>query len=241
MTNSLCHKRSFCHHSCHRHTHICQHQMEIEVWPPEAEVYFLDERFVDPVNTQVRFNAEVYNSPSVEVIWSVTDINGGKGAGTIDSTGLYLAPKKVDASPPYPHGLTDIIVATIKDDPMRCAYAKVVLIGYGPEPIPVPSVEVYPRVASLYYVNGADNDYIDPSNKIQQFRTIVRNSWITEVEWKKLSGPGDLDPDSGIFKAPQNGPSRAVAIISANIKGNPSITGEATVILLNYNWPWRLS
>lgn len=66
------------------HHHICQHQVEIEIWPPVAEAYFRDARYVDPINTQVRFQATVLNAENAAVSFQVRSLSGGAGLGTID-------------------------------------------------------------------------------------------------------------------------------------------------------------
>lgn len=220
----------------HHHV-VCQHQVEIEVWPAVTEVYFQDERYSDPVNTQVRFDAIVYNAPTNRVAWQVTDINGGTGFGTIDATGLYKAPPKSD----IPHGHTDIIVATAVDDPFRKAYARVVLIGRGPEPEPKAKLEIFPKQVYLYYPEnynaGDHNEYIDKSNTMQLYRATILNTTLTEVEWSVAPvGAGTIDT-TGLYKAPLNGSeSSKVVKIIANLKST-TIKDEAEAILINYSWP----
>jgi len=87
-------------HVCH-HV-ICQHRIEVEVWPAAAEVSLRDERYAQPLEAHVQFSASVYNSPSNRVTWQVLDLDGGPGAGTIDAAGLlYRArqsgpPRRID-------------------------------------------------------------------------------------------------------------------------------------------------
>jgi hypothetical protein len=211
---------------------ICRHRIEVGIHPATAEVCFLDERHADPVNTQVRFTATVYNSPSGDVIWTVTDISGNPGAGSIDPTGLYLAPPKGG----IPHGHTDIVTATSVDDPMRKAQARVVLIGRGPEPTPAAKLEIYPKTVYLYYQAGHHNSYIDPSNKMQQFRHIIRNTDLTEVVWS-ITGSGSIGSGTGLYAAPNSGSNGSVATVSAHLKNDTSVKDEAKVILINYDWP----
>lgn len=218
------------------HDIICQHQIEIEVWPSEAEVYFQDERYVDPVNTQVRFDAVVYNAPSGGVLWQVASIGGGSGAGSIDPTGLYTAPPKGS----LPHGLTDLIIATAADDPLRKAYARVTLVGFGPAPTPQPKIEIFPKQVYLYYPSGEHNAYIDASNTMQVFRTIIRNSASTEVEWSTDDGTtvpvGWYEPWYR-YEVKLSGPGGVEVRIEAKLKNNPGIKDEAVVVKINYKWP----
>ena len=105
---------------------------------------------------------------------------GGPGAGSIDSTGLYTAP---DFSAGL-DGHTDVVVATLVEDPLRKAFAWVTLVGRGPWPVPVPTIQVTPKLANLYYPSGHDNEYIDPSNTWQLFRARIRDSDETQVDWR---------------------------------------------------------
>jgi len=222
-------------HAVHHHVQ-CRHQIEIEILPAATEVYFQDERFTDAVNTQTRFEASVFNAPTNNAHWSVTGITGGPGAGTIDPSGVYTAPPKGGIL----SGHTDIIVAAAVDDPMRKAYARVILVGRGPEPRPVPKLDIYPKQAYLYYRDDAGyahiyNSYIDTSNKIQQFRAAIRNSSLTAVTWSVPAGSGEINP-GGVYTAPASGTSPAYATITAVLNGT-SAKNEAKIILLNYTWP----
>lgn len=209
-----------------------RHQVEVEVWPARAELYFADERWTDPVNTQLRFEARVFNS-RLGVRWGVRNPSGGAGAGSIDATGLYRAPDKgaLDS------GTTDIVTATSIEDPLRKAYAWLTLVGVGPLPQPEPRVDMWPRRVTLYYWNGADNPYIDASNKMQIFRTDVANS-TNAVEWLVNMVP----PVPAVvgpwfhYVAPNTG-SNASVIVRARLQAAPNIYDEAWVDLLNYTWP----
>lgn len=217
----------------HHHV-VCRHQVEIEVEPAQVDIYFADEQNVDPINTQVRFTAHVFNAPNNGVNWHVVNLAGGPGAGTIDASGLYLAPPKGTLL----HGHTDLVIATAKADPRRRAVAKVTLIGEGPEAEAEPVLEIYPSVTHLYYQGGtmAHNRYIDVSNKHQQFRTLVRNSPNPAVTWAVIWGPGSIDAD-GLYSAPHEGSAPNVVRIQAQLNYDASVTAEARVVLLNYSWP----
>lgn len=225
------------HIVCHHHV-VCRHQVEIEVSPAQVELYFSDERYVDPINTQLRFTATVFNAPNNAVNWQVANLMGGPGAGTIDSFGLYRAPAKGS----LPSGHTDLVIASAKADPKRRAVAKITLIGEGPEVQPVPVLEVYPRVTHLYYQagSGLQNGYIDVSNKEQRFRALVRNASNTAVTWSIASGTGSINSD-GLYIAPYQGSSLVTARIEARLNEDPSVTARARVILLNYSWPNMIS
>jgi len=236
LNHFLPHKKS-CHMPTVVHNIVCQHQIEIAVWPSEAEVYFRDERYVDPINTQMRFDAVVYNAPTSNAHWVVRNISGGPGVGSIDPTGLYTAPPKGF----LPNGLTDIIIATATDDPLRKAFAKVTLIGVGPEPPLEPKIEVFPQQVHLYYPSGYHNSYIDSSNTMQMFQTIIRNSPSTEVEWYRDTGSGYSlagGPDPWyLYKVGGSGTNGTVVKIKAELKNSPGVKDEARVIQINYSWP----
>ena len=215
------------------HDFVCQHQLEVEVWPANADVYFRNERHVDPVNTQVRFQASVYNGSTSKVNWDVQDIAGNPGAGGIDLTGLYVAPPKGTFS----HGLTDIVIATAAESPFRKAYAFVTLIGDGPEPLPLPTIELFPQQVYLYYPQGHDNAYIDSSNTQQMFRASARHTG-SPIQWLV---DGVVQPSAGsdpwfLYQVTATG-SHKVVTVSARLSAQPSIVDEAKVVQINYAWP----
>lgn len=224
------------------HHVVCEHVVAIEVWPAEAEVNFLDDRYVDPVNTQIRFNAVVYNSPSGVATWEVAAPNGGPGYGSIDARGLYTAPPKGS----LPHGTTEMVIATAADDPLRKAIAWVTLVGLGPEPALKARVEVWPQQVSLYCrrdsSDGGHNEFIDVSNKMQMFRAQVHNSSSTDVDWYVQVGGGARVLSGGpepwfLYQAPWDGADGTVVHITAELQDDPAVMGEARAILINYRWP----
>lgn len=251
--------RHACHHSrppCAPlhivHEVQCRHQIEVEVWPPRAEVYFRDERYVDPANTQVRFEAAVYNGASGRVAWQVLDLNGNPGVGTIDAGGLYKAPPKGSPPTDLPHGLTEMIVARAVDDPLRSAYAWVTLIGDGPLPAPVPRLEIAPKQTYLYYPDPSshlsspysNNQFIDVSNKMQLFRASLRDSPAATINWR-INGTIRQTASDPFFLlnllTPAlsfgSGPDGQVVRIEAELASVPAIRAEARVVLINYYWP----
>lgn len=216
------------------HEMLCEHQIEVEVWPENAELYFQDERFVDPVNTQVRFDAVVYNGSTSKVTWTVQDLAGNSGAGSIDPAGLYVAPPKGS----LPHGLTDVVVATPVENPLRKAFAFVTLIGRGPEPVSQPSVEIFPKRIDLYYPQGHDNSYIDASNTMQMFRAFIRDSSSQTVEWlvDHAVQPG-AGPDPWFLYQVTGSGSLTIRTVTVRLQSHPTVQDEAKVIQMNYDWP----
>jgi len=213
------------------HHLVSRHQVEIEVWPPRIELNFQDERSVNPINTQTRFEATLYNS-GAGVEWEVRDIDGSAGKGSIDASGLYSAPNKGT----LPSSFTEIVIATAREDPLRKAYAWVTLVGLGPEPAPAPTVDIAPKQVNLYYPSGFNNNYMDDCNKMRLFKAVARNSASSAIEWLvdgvlqagtspwflyKVSGPG----------------STKVVTVRARLQSQPAIFDDAEVLQLNYIWP----
>jgi hypothetical protein len=212
------------------HRVICRHQVEIEVWPPRAEVHFHDDWTANPIDTQTRFEAIVYNSNQGH-LWEVRDINGNPGLGTIDASGLYQAPPKGALA----NGHTEVVVATAREDRLRKAYAWVTLVGVGPEPVTAATVDIWPKRVNLYYRQGANNNYMDDSNKMRQFGAILRNSagsieWLVDNVLQAGTSPWFL------YQMPNTGSTKTTTI-RARLQGQPSIFDEAKVLQLNYSWP----
>jgi len=227
------------------HHMVCRHQVEVAVRPPRAELYFRDERWIDPINTQLRFEAVVYNADR-GVTWQVLAPDGGPGAGTIDATGLYRAPDKGALT----SGTTDVVVATARADPLRKAFAWVALVGFGPLPAPAPRIEIWPKRVTLFYASGYDNPYIDDSNKRQVFRAFPAHAPNPDVQWlvipppPALSGP-PVGPDPWFtYLAPPSptvapeAPTPPVEVtIIAQLVADIAVQDDAKVTLLNYAWP----
>ena len=228
------------------HHMVCRHQVEVAVQPPRAELYFHDERWVDPINTQLRFEAVVYNADR-GVTWQVLAPGGGPGAGTIDATGVYRAPDKGALA----SGTTDVVVATARADPLRKAFAWVTLVGLGPLPEPAPRIEIWPKHVTLFYANLHDNPYIDDSNKLFVFRAFPRHAAIPTVQWAikaptTVLAPGtvtlsstDTDLCTYWAPAPPSGPPYppVEVTITAQLPAYSGVQDDATVVLLNYVWP----
>jgi len=208
---------------------VWRHRVEVRLTPADAELYFHDERWIDPVNTQLRFEAAVLNADT-GVIWEVMAPDGSPGAGTIDQTGLYQAPDKGTLA----SGTTDLVVATARADPLRKAIALVTLLGVGPLPAPVPRIQVWPRFRNLYFASGADNDYIDDRNKMQMFRAYPRNNPTTGVTWL-VDGVAQADTDVWFLYQPAG--SLTEHSVTAQIPGMPLVADTAKVVMLNYVWP----
>lgn len=221
------------------HHVVLRHQVEVEVRPARAEVNFHDEAAVNPINTQIRFEATLYNVTRGGVSWEVRDPAGNPGAGSIDATGLYEAPPKGALA----SGHTDVVVATSVEDPLRKAFAWVTLIGDGPAPVPEPRIDISPKSVYLYYPQDRPaspdrNEFIDESNTMQVFRATLRDSLTSEVEWL-VDGvlKANAQPTS-LFKYEVTGSgSTKVVVVTARIKARPDVKDEAKVVQINYTWP----
>jgi hypothetical protein len=159
--------------------------------------------------------------------------SGAPGAGTIDQQGLYRAPLKGG----LPSGHTDLIVATAVEEPLRKAFAWVTVLGDGPEPLPAPLIEIWPKRAALYYQQGSHNAYIDESNKMQLFRAFPSFTTATGIDWLvnnvvQTSGP---EP-TFLYKAPNTGATNQVTV-RARLSAQPSVHDDAKVSQLNYIGP----
>jgi len=218
------------------HHVVCRHQIEIEVWPPRAELYFQDERFVHPIDTQIRFESVVYNAGNPRVIWETRDLAGNPGLGAIDESGVYQAPPKGGLS----SGYTEVIVATSYENPLRKAWAWVTLLGEGPEPAPQPRIAIWPRKSVLYYpgntLTNHQNELIDESNKFQLFEAKLWNME-SPIDWlvDNVVQPGSTEPWF-LYKVTGSGSTKTVSV-KARIQSLPAVLAEAKVIQINNLWP----
>lgn len=223
-----------CHHPhtrfCVDHRRNCCNKIEIIIEPANSKVYFSDEAYVDPVNTQTRFSATVFNSSSTAVKWLVSSANGGPGAGSIDAYGLYTAPNKGLLA----NGYTDVVTAISLEDPTRRASALVTVQGEGPEPVAESIIEIYPKRVNLYFRHGAKNQYIDACNKSQRFDYRKINCPDDEVEWSSSYGMVDIN---GHYFAPDSGSTSSTAQVKVALKHDPGVYDTAFITLLNYYWP----
>jgi hypothetical protein len=213
------------------HDMVCRHRIEVQVTPARAQLYFKDERFTNPIDTQIRFEAILYNSDG-GVRWEVLSPTGGPGFGTIDDTGLYRAPDKGGLE----SGSTEIIAVTSRADPLRKAFAWVTLVGLGPLPAPAPKVVIWPKEVTLYYISGAANEYIDVTNKLQLFRAFPENIADQRIEWL-VNGANAGGPDPWFtYFVPNLGGGEEITVTAA-LQAQPSVTDDAKIRIVNYNWP----
>lgn len=215
------------------HHAVCQHRVEVVVSPARAQLVFQDEADADPINTRIRFEATVLNSDR-GVTWQVVSPMGGPGAGTIDATGLYRTPPFAA----HASGVTDIVVATSRADPLRRAYAWLTVVGRGPASAPRARVEIWPRRATIYHKTG-NARYVDACNKRQVFRAYVTHAANPDVKWivggvPRAGGP----PDSSWFIFEGDGAEALQdVVIRAELGADPSVSDHALVTVRDYNWP----
>lgn len=214
------------------HKVVLRHRVEVEIYPPRVELAFRDEKWVNPVTTQTRFEARVYNS-TAGVLWEVLSPSGGPGAGSIDKQGLYRAPPKGSLASAH----TDLVSAMAVADPLRRAFAWVTVLGEGPEPAPIPAIEIWPKRVSLYYRQGGHNAYMDESNKQQLITSSLRFAGATNIDWLvngvvQASGPAPVF----LYQAPAAGATAQVTV-RARLSSQPTVHDDAKVSLLNYFWP----
>ena len=210
-----------------------RHRPEVEVSPPRAVVTFFDERSANPADTRIRFEATVLNAYSTAVKWDVLDPSGGPGAGSIDETGLYSAPS-------YAAGLdghTDVVTATLVEDPLRTAYAWVTLVGVGPWSVPPVTVDLRPKTSYIYYPSGHDNAYIDPSNTMQFFRATIRDGAPQPLQWL-VDGAVQAGETQEVFLYRLFGAGATKEVtIEVRVPGAPGASDTAKVMQINYDWP----
>jgi hypothetical protein len=209
----------------------CRHQVEVEIFPARATLYWRDEAGTRPIDAQIRFEAILYNADG-GVRWQVLAPDGTAGAGTIDQTGLYRAPDKGALA----SGTTEVIVATAQADPLRKASAWITLVGHGPAPAPQPKIEIWPKRNAVYYQSGARNDFIDPVNKQRLFRAFVSDSADTQVRWLVDGAVQGGTAPWFLYRAPGAGGGGLVTV-SAQIASLPAVQDDAKVSLENYDWP----
>lgn len=221
---------SRCAPPCHVVHHVTRrHRAGLEVWPPRATVAFRDEHGANPANTVQRLEAFVVNARSSAVRWEVHAPGGGAGVGAIDATGLYRAP---DWAPGL-SGRTDVVAATLVEDPLRTAYAWIALVGDGPAPALMPRILVRPKHAYLYHPAGADNSFIDASNTMQIFRASVHDAPAGPIAWRV---DGALRPETGdqlLFRLTGSG-----GVGGHEVRAEvPGASDTARVTTINYDWP----
>jgi RHS repeat-associated protein len=164
----------------------------VHATPPAAVLY---------ASQTQQFTATVDDPANPGVVWTITPPN----AGSISSTGLYLAPPVVTTQQ------TVTVTATNHLNSKMTATATVALM-------PPISVAVAPAARTM------------SAGQIQEFTALVTNAPIPAVTWSINPSIGTLT-GAGIYTAPATIPSQQTVIVTATSQADPSKSGAATLIL----------
>ena len=187
---------------------------------------------VDPTGVNVvigktlQFNATVLDTFNTAVTWTVA---GGRGNGTISSTGLYTAPEAV----PTPAQV--VVIATSQKDTSKVGTATITITATS-QPSNV-SVEVSPAAVSV------------ANYSTQLFTAAVTGSTNTNVTWfvnGQQGGSRTLGfiSGSGFYVAPGNVPTASdgnggnvatTLVVTAVSQANTNATGSSTVTIVPGN------
>src|SRR6202050_3489122 len=156
----------------------------VTVTPPTANVY---------QGATTQFHAKVDGTSNSAVTWTVQD-----NFGTIDSTGLYTAPKDSSGGP-------ENVIATSKERSSATGQAQVTVL-----PVTVSVDPAFPTLAP----NGTTTftaSVVGPSN--------------TAVTWTIQEAGGGTISDAGVYLAPANaGFYHVIASTSDNVQGHATVT-----------------
>jgi hypothetical protein len=184
-----------------------QTQITITISPTAANV---------PIGLTVQFIGNVSGSSNTNVTYQVNGVTGGDQVhGTINSSGLYLAPSTV------PNPATVTVTAIAQANTSITATAMVTIIA-------ATAVSVNPAAASLL------------AGQQQQFNAVVNGMPSTNVTWQvngMLNGSpvlGTIDT-TGLYTAPITPPPGGSVTVTAVSKGPAVGSGNATVTILFSN------
>lgn len=236
------------YHRHHRHTHRtipveCVHRIEVEVYPSSGQVYFADERYVDPACTQLRFDATVFNAQSGMVEWLLAAEDGGSALGTIDHNGLYRAPAFPSVfTPGAPNSFTEVITARSVEDPSRMAQAFVTVSGKGPLPPPLPVIRISPRRCTVYRAgnepDSKNNTHIDKGNFQQSF-VAERYHSTAPIVWKvngSVQSPGSGTDTRRFTFNTESFTVPNVYRIRAELSTDSTVFDEVEAVVTDYHW-----
>ena len=160
-----------------------------------------------------QFTATVAGATNTGVAWSVTGSGcSGSACGTVNSSGLYIAPSTI----PTPAQAS--VTATSKADSTKSATAVVMIIP--------PVVITISPTNSVLAVSGQ-----------QQFEAKVTGSTNTAVDWS-VSGSGCSGSacgsitSGGLYTAPATAPSPATVTVTASAQVEVSQSASATVTIV---------
>jgi YVTN family beta-propeller protein len=184
------------------------------------------------LNNQQQFTATVTGTTNNNVTWEVTGatgaaVTGGNTTnGTIDTTGLYIAPNVLPCTPTATVPCTVTITAVSAADTSATATATVTLssgitITVSPSSATIGTSENYPFTAT---VSGTTNTAVTwcvqftPSGGTLTCTTSNTN--------------GSVGVNSGIFTAPSFSPGAAAVIVQATSVQDPSVFATASVSVI---------
>lgn len=162
------------------------------------------------VGGSVQFQAAVVNTTNQNVTWEVNGITGGNSTlGTIDTTGLYIAPATV----PSPNAVT---ITAVSQAAATSTATATVTIDSGVR------VSITPRNAFL----GTGESF--------QFQAIVTGSSNQAVTWEvnsEVGGDSTIGTITaqGLYKAPSTAPSSGSIIVGAVSQADTSQNAGASV------------
>jgi hypothetical protein len=185
----------------------------VTVTPPQAAIQ---------VGKSLQFSAQVTDAPTNSVTWEVNGIPAGNTTiGTIDSNGLYVAPKAV----PNPAVVTVSAVSTL--DPTKSGTASV-------------TISATPPVVSVTVT--AANTHLETGQTTQLTATVTNGS-TSDVTWE-VNGvvdgnstygtiPGDPGTGNDIvsYQAPQAVPSNPVVQVTAISKADTSKSASVNITI----------
>jgi len=149
-----------------------------------------------------QFAATVTNTPNTAVTWSISPA----GIGSINSSGLYLAPATISTQQ------TVTIIATSAANTTKTASATITLT-------PSIAVSITPSTATL------------GQSQTQQFTATVANTSNSAVTWSIIpSGTGTISA-AGLYAAPSTISTQQTVTITATSAADTSKTGSVTVTL----------
>ena len=170
--------------------------VSLSVTPPTATVL---------ASQTQQFAASVSNASNTNVSWTVSPA----GMGTINSSGLYIAPTTITAQQPV------YITATSQADNSQSASATITLV---PNVLPI-TLSVSPSSAT---VGGGGT---------QQFTAAVMNTTNASVTWSITpAGEGTIAP-TGLYTAPLSISTQQTVTVTATSQANPAQSASAVITL----------
>ncbi|MGO8787919.1 MAG: hypothetical protein ACLQVL_11145, partial [Terriglobia bacterium] len=167
----------------------------------------------------VQFTATVVSSTSTTITWTVNNVLGGNSTvGTVNSTGLYVAP----ASVPNPATVTVRAVSSAESYPYGSAIVQIT------GPAVSPSVTVSPL------------DPLATAGSTVQFTATVTGTTNTAVTWSVNGVAGGNSTvgsisSSGSYAAPTTAPVPPTLVVTATSQADTSQSASTTLTVTSSN------